>query len=187
MTERVNRRDLILQKTADLFVEQGYSSTSIRQIAEAVGCTEAAIYYHFKDGKRELLQSVVECEAPDVFAAVESVKNAQSLSEFIVGMGEEFNHFGREKIERMRWLLADLPQMSQEEREFVQTKHLGFHQAIALGIRPFVESDKDANRIARLILSAVLGYGVIFWMMGMEQHIDYAVTDFIEDVACLFE
>lgn len=187
MTERVNRRELILEKTTDLFVEQGYSATSIRQIAEAVGCTEAAIYYHFKDGKRELLQAVVECEAPDMFAAVESAKDAQSLSELIIGVGEEFKRVGRNKMERMRWFLADLPHMSEDERLLIQQKHLGFHQALAIGVRRFVESDEQAARIARILLSMVMGYGVIFWMMDMESQVDYPVADFIVDIAKLFE
>jgi len=64
MTEdqKTNRRDLIVETAARLFIEQGYTATSVRRIAEAVGCTEAALYYHFKDGKRQLLQAVVESE-----------------------------------------------------------------------------------------------------------------------------
>src|SRR6185437_10733990 len=31
----------------DLFIEQGYDKTSLRQIAEPLGFTQAAIYYHF--------------------------------------------------------------------------------------------------------------------------------------------
>lgn len=187
MTDRVNRRDLILQKSTDLFVEQGYSATSIRQIAEAAGCTEAAIYYHFKDGKRELLQAVIECEAPDIFGAIESAKDAQSLGELILSLGDELKRVGRDKMERMRWFLADLPRMSQEERSFIQTKHLGFHHALAMGVRPFVKSDAEATRIARLLLALVMGYGVIFWMMDLESLVDYPINEFIGDMANLFE
>ena len=31
----------------DLFIEQGYDKTSLRQIAEQLGHTKAAVYYHF--------------------------------------------------------------------------------------------------------------------------------------------
>ena len=40
-------RDQILDVALDLFIEQGYDKTSLRQIAEPLGFTQAAIYYHF--------------------------------------------------------------------------------------------------------------------------------------------
>jgi AcrR family transcriptional regulator len=41
-------RDRILAIALDLFVEKGYENTSLRDIAEALGFTKAAIYYHFR-------------------------------------------------------------------------------------------------------------------------------------------
>jgi AcrR family transcriptional regulator len=40
-------RERILDIALDLFIEQGYDKTSLRQIAEPLGFTQAAIYYHF--------------------------------------------------------------------------------------------------------------------------------------------
>ena len=31
----------------DLFIEKGYDKTSLREIAEQLGVTKAALYYHF--------------------------------------------------------------------------------------------------------------------------------------------
>jgi AcrR family transcriptional regulator len=45
-------RDLraeVLAEATGLFVAHGYHGLSIRQIAEAVGVTKAALYYHFED------------------------------------------------------------------------------------------------------------------------------------------
>jgi TetR/AcrR family transcriptional regulator, cholesterol catabolism regulator len=50
-TDRINRRDQIIDTAAQLFQEQGYTATSVRQIADAVGVTEAALYYHFLNAK----------------------------------------------------------------------------------------------------------------------------------------
>jgi AcrR family transcriptional regulator len=65
MSDRINRKDLIIEIASDLFLKQGYEATSVRQIADAVGVTEAALYYHFKEGKRELLQAVFACQMPN--------------------------------------------------------------------------------------------------------------------------
>jgi AcrR family transcriptional regulator len=40
-------RALILQTAQRLFEERGYDATSLREIAEAVGMTKAAVYYHY--------------------------------------------------------------------------------------------------------------------------------------------
>src|SRR5205814_5345442 len=40
-------RERILDVALDLFIEQGYDKASLRQIAEPLGFTQAAIYYHF--------------------------------------------------------------------------------------------------------------------------------------------
>src|SRR5437764_3916998 len=47
-------RQLILQTAQRLFEERGYDATSLRQIAEAVGMTKAAVYYHYP-AKEDLL------------------------------------------------------------------------------------------------------------------------------------
>jgi len=38
----------------ELFTEQGYDATSLREIAERLGVTKAALYYHFKS-KEEIV------------------------------------------------------------------------------------------------------------------------------------
>lgn len=40
-------RDRILEIAEELFTTQGYDSTSLREIAERLGFSKAAIYYHF--------------------------------------------------------------------------------------------------------------------------------------------
>ncbi|HMK64084.1 MAG TPA: TetR/AcrR family transcriptional regulator [Acidimicrobiales bacterium] len=40
-------RERILDVALDLFVEHGYDGTSLRQIAERLGITKAALYYYF--------------------------------------------------------------------------------------------------------------------------------------------
>ena len=41
-------RERILDVALDLFIEQGFDGTSLRQIAERLGVTKAALYYHFE-------------------------------------------------------------------------------------------------------------------------------------------
>ena len=52
-------RKKILDVAEGLFTEHGYQSVSIRQIAQACGLTNAALYYHF-DSKEALYKEVLE-------------------------------------------------------------------------------------------------------------------------------
>jgi AcrR family transcriptional regulator len=54
--ETVSTRDRILDIALELFTEQGYDKTSIRDIAERLGFTKAALYYHFKSKADILLE-----------------------------------------------------------------------------------------------------------------------------------
>ena len=50
-------REQILEVARDLFIEQGYDATSLREIAEKVGVTKAALYYHFTN-KQDILRAL---------------------------------------------------------------------------------------------------------------------------------
>ena len=52
-------RDRILEVALDLFIEEGYEKVSLREVAERVGVTKAALYYHFSS-KEEILKALVE-------------------------------------------------------------------------------------------------------------------------------
>jgi AcrR family transcriptional regulator len=52
---RSRLRELALK----LFAEQGYEKTSLREIAEQLGVTKAALYYYFKS-KEDIVRSLVE-------------------------------------------------------------------------------------------------------------------------------
>jgi AcrR family transcriptional regulator len=52
-------RDEILDASAELFTTRGYSGTSTRMIAEAVGIRQASLYHHFKT-KDDILESLLQ-------------------------------------------------------------------------------------------------------------------------------
>jgi AcrR family transcriptional regulator len=55
--EQSGTRERILDIAVDLFTTQGYDKTSLRQIAERLGFSKAAIYYHFAS-KEDILMAL---------------------------------------------------------------------------------------------------------------------------------
>jgi AcrR family transcriptional regulator len=59
MSSDSSGREAILDTSAKLFSQQGYKEVSIRDIAQACGMTNAALYYHFKN-KEDLFLEMLE-------------------------------------------------------------------------------------------------------------------------------
>jgi AcrR family transcriptional regulator len=55
--EAASTRERILNVALELFTEKGYDGTSLREIAETLGVTKAAIYYHFAS-KEDILMAL---------------------------------------------------------------------------------------------------------------------------------
>ena len=65
---RGDTRARIQRVALELFAEQGYERTSLREIAERLGVTKAALYYHFKS-KEDIVRSFSE----DHFARLDAL------------------------------------------------------------------------------------------------------------------
>jgi AcrR family transcriptional regulator len=69
LTSRVNRRQVLIDEAARLFGRIGFSATSTRDIANAVGMKPGSLYYHFPS-KEHLAVAVHEHRVKEVTAKV---------------------------------------------------------------------------------------------------------------------
>jgi len=78
-------RVAILDAALDLFARQGFAGTSVRQIARAVGITEAGIYAHFA-GKRALYDALLAAGGPAVILGLlDAGADPEQLAEDLAG------------------------------------------------------------------------------------------------------
>jgi AcrR family transcriptional regulator len=56
-SEPLSTRERILDVALNLFIEKGFDKTSLREIAEQLGVTKAALYYHFAS-KEDILMAL---------------------------------------------------------------------------------------------------------------------------------
>ncbi len=75
--ETADSRAAILEAAKRLFMQDGFRGISMRQIAEAVGVTKAALYYHFQD-KEELFVAIVEQYLLEMAALIDEVTAEQA-------------------------------------------------------------------------------------------------------------
>lgn len=78
MNTETGMREKILESAKSLFIEHGYHGLAMREIAEALGVTKPALYYHFKD-KEELFLAILHKNLDDIEAGIDAIL-AQKLS-----------------------------------------------------------------------------------------------------------
>ncbi len=79
-------REQIQKVAIELFTEQGYDKTSLREIAEHLEVSKAALYYHF-ESKEEILRSITEAIVGAVNELIEwgegQPRSMESRKEFL--------------------------------------------------------------------------------------------------------
>jgi len=176
MPKRTNRRDLIIQTATQLFETNGYQATSTRQIATAVGCTEAALYYHFRGGKHALLRAVMAARMPEVEAVMDQCRQATSLKEALQLFGNRFE----ERTSGMRWLMMELPHLGDEERAAVLEAFLTIRNALATVVQRFVLDETHAGRVAWLVFCIGVGYQHLFAETAFQGQTDLSMQELME-------
>lgn len=88
------RREEILQAAKDLFLEQGYDSTTIRRIADRVGISAPALYLYFKD-KDALMLALCDQTFGHLIEAIEGIeKTVSDPLQRVRRFGEAYVRFG---------------------------------------------------------------------------------------------
>jgi AcrR family transcriptional regulator len=76
-----NIKERILSEAGPLFIKGGYNGLAMREIAEAVGITKPALYYHFKDKDDLILAMLVSCLEEYLLLLEKSLASASSTRE----------------------------------------------------------------------------------------------------------
>ena len=96
-------RERIQAVALELFTEQGYEATSLREIAERLGVTKAALYYHFKT-KEDIVTSLVERQVANLNELLSWVqdqpRSVETRREFVRRYAEQLRKGGHERLIR---------------------------------------------------------------------------------------
>lgn len=143
MARPTDTRERILASARALFVERGAQQTSLRDIADRLGITKPALYYHF-DSREALLASIVEPLLADLDAFIVAREQAGPADARVL-FGDYFD-----LLQRHRELLGvlvrdlatfgvnDLPSRMIEWRRRLMALLLGPNPALAAQVRAVV-------------------------------------------------
>jgi len=146
-------RQQILEAAQELFLSRGYKGVSMKEVAEEVQVTSAALYYHFPGGRQELFFSIIRMMLEEwTQGALLVTTQAQGLREGLIKLTQylltlpidRFSILARDIHENV--LDRDTQRVALEQLQNVFVQHVTdlFQQAI------------DAGEISREIPAAVL-------------------------------
>jgi AcrR family transcriptional regulator len=155
------RKDIILEKAANLFKEKGYKAASMRDLAEVVGVEAASLYNHIKS-KSELLHVIClavanrftnkidEVEAEDIPA----IAKLEKLLRFHIR--EMLNNYEDVIVSDREWKHLSEPYLS-NFRHQRRTYRKRFASIIEEGIKKREIKKIDASTAVLIMLHAVSG------------------------------
>ena len=135
-------RQQILEAARELFLARGYKGVSMKEVAEEVQVTSAALYYHFPGGKQDLFFSIVQMMLEEwTQGALLATAQAQGLREGLIRLTQylltlpidRFSILARDIHENV--LDHDTKRVALEQLQHVFVQHVTdlFQQAIDAG------------------------------------------------------
>jgi AcrR family transcriptional regulator len=158
-----DQREAILARAAELFARQGYTATSMNEVAAACGVSKAGLYHYVRD-KRELLFQItaghvarLEQVVAEVLAEEAGVDAEARLRALILRFVREYANAQHEH----RVLTEDVRFLDEGEREHVLAAQrrvvAAFGEAIG-AVRPTLSRNELEKPLAMLL------FGMINWM-----------------------
>jgi AcrR family transcriptional regulator len=169
-TPRTDTRSRVQQVALELFAEQGYEKTSLREIAERLSVTKAALYYHFKS-KEDIVHSLTDDHNARIDELIEWAR-AQPP-------GEQTRHEVLERYVRIVFHGAEVFRCMEQNRAAMQSMENGKGDRLArfrsrLDSLVIVLAGADAPLRARVRTTAALISATATMMMMLDGQEDPA-------------
>jgi AcrR family transcriptional regulator len=185
-------RQCILEQAQQLFFAHGYHGTSVRDIVQACGLSNAALYYHF-GSKQNLYGEVISEFVAGVVGPVQEAEAGRGSSrERLSRMVMAFARFSSESRSELHMLLRDLTQCESEEIQRLIPKVMGqilapFATVLEDGIAAGEIRDVDVHRVS-LLLMGMLNSLAARRMRGpvaetLAEDVDLAISTLYEGIS----
>ena len=162
------RKGYIAQAALSIFVEKGYKTTSLQEIAGKVEITKAGIYHYFKT-KEEILYYILVNSNTEKMAQFRVFDPTQSgvltdPLEILKGIIRCYAHFSLASIDVALLAMRERHQLSGKNLENYQKMEREIFNLLKTKIKavPQIKAQYDINTIVFLIISMSAWFG--YWL-----------------------
>ncbi len=183
-----DKRQAILDRSAELFSAHGYDRASMNKIAEACGVSKANLYHYYKD-KEGLLFDVIRFHLEELLEVVEAADRPGEqpearLRELIAALLEAYRDADSQhnvQISSMRFL----PQERQAELKRMERDLVTIFSAAVAGVAPHLKGTKMLTPVTMSLFGMLNWHYLWFKSTGSVSRAEYAeiATRLISDGA----
>lgn len=178
------KKEEIIQAAVSVFMEKGYTGTTMEDVAAELLMTKGSVYYYFKD-KQELLYQSQKMLLEKSIANIEAIKRAQDLP--------VIERLRKSMIVHIEYLISErsgFETMVDPERYFSETQvekiiklrnnyERNFDQLITEGIERNIFESLDIKIVRNIILGAM--NWVIQWYSPKGEKDERDIAELISD------
>lgn len=183
-----DKRQAILDRSAELFSAHGYDRASMNKIAEACGVSKANLYHYYKD-KEGLLFDVIRFHLEELLEVVEAADRPDEQPEarlrgLIAALLEAYRDADSQhnvQISSMRFL----PQERQAELKRMERDLVTIFSAAVAGVAPHLRGTKMLTPVTMSLFGMLNWHYLWFKSTGSVSRAEYAeiATRLISDGA----
>lgn len=177
--ERQAVRERILRAGRELLIAEGLAKFSMRKLADRIGYTATALYFHFPD-KESLLGEVVDQQFREFRQAFEVIGQQPDPIQRVAAMGLAFLQFGLEHPDYYRLMfltsLQAIPKGRTLEKGNPSQDCYAFLLAtVEEGLQAgrFAPAHRDAQELAQIFFSSVHGIVAMQLIKGDDDWVDW--------------
>jgi AcrR family transcriptional regulator len=139
-------RERTVRAAYECVASNGFSKTSVEEVARRAGLSRATVYRHFPGGREELMAAVISWEHARFFARLyEEVRGAGSLEE-VLALGIAFAHRAVAAHEVLQRVLRSEPELLLPK---LTVEAAGAQRMIAAFLEPYLEAEELAPGVVR--------------------------------------
>ncbi len=162
-------REKILQAAGKLIVRQGYTATSISQIAGETGIGKATVYHHFP-GKEAIVYALLDRSSSRVHATLSAVDAGDDPHRQIEAIARAGIRLRGELFDLFQVIRREVPgsrnRVHAELASFFVVYTTQFTKAIQTGVRQGIFRRVDPAEAARTLLTMLAGLYVQIYLSG---------------------
>jgi AcrR family transcriptional regulator len=151
----------ILDEAEALFSERGYVGTTVQQVADRLGITKAALYYHFPQGKAEIFVELMRRHIRRLHRGLlQAIEAGESARERLERMAERIAaQAPAGDVEKLRRELIHIDEASCASlcEEFRSHVFQTIHNVLRQGVEAGELREHDSEFVTRIFLNTASG------------------------------
>lgn len=171
---RGNSKERVLEAAGYLFSRQGYSATSVDEIATRAQASPSSIYWHFKGGKEDILVAVLERAAKTYMTRISNqVEEGRTLLEKVDIFLADVRRQMQEEPDTLRLIMQIALERAHSDgniRERIQNIYRGYRQALVHEMGKMLPGEelRRLERSAFLVVAMLEGI-FLQWQLDAEE------------------